>query len=306
MGNTYDVIIVGGGAAGSAAATYLASHRHQTLLIDKGILGGFLGSLGRVFNFPGFPEPISGTEIINRLRRQAEKMGAKFATADIKNVSFENDLRQVKTENETFEARSIILCTGFSSRSGYTSGEREFVGRGVSHSAHLDGPSVTDQIIAVIGKNKQSAEEALFLSKFANKIHFFIPSNRLDIDNSLLAELQNEKKIELLYSTSPKSINGQERVNSVTVFMGGQEKEIPVATVFAYTHEYQPTTQYLKDSVKLSENGSVMVDEDLQTSAPGVFACGDILCAKPQIPAISLAQGLLAGINADRYLIAKK
>lgn len=302
MNGTYDAIVIGGGPAGSAAATFLASRQWRTMILDKGILEGILGGSCRVVGFPGFPDFISGTEVVNRMRRQAENMGASIKTAAITGVDFEGKNRRIIAENETFEAKTFILATGASDRTGYSAGEKEFRGRGVSHSAEIDGPAIMDQTIAAIGKTKYAAEEVLFLAQFAKKIHFIIPSNRLDIDNRLLSRLQNNDRIELLFSTSPKSINGQERVNSVTVFTGGQEKEIYVATVFAYLYEYQPSVAYLKDAVQVSPSGQVMVDEKLQTSAPGVFACGDIICGHPQIPAISAAQGLLAGIAVDTYL----
>jgi thioredoxin reductase (NADPH) len=298
----YDAVIIGGGPAGSAAAAFLAGRQRKTIILDKGILEGYLGGSSRIVGFPGFPDFISGTEIVNRMRRQAENMGASIKTAVITGVDFEGKNRKVISENETLESRTVFLATGACGRTGYSAGEKEFRGRGVSHSAELEGPAIKGQTIAAIGKTKYAAEEVLFLSKYARKIHFIIPSNRLDIDSRLLSKLQNSNNIELLFSTSPKSINGQERVNSVTVFTGGQEKEIPVASVFAYLYEYQPNTAYLKDAVQVSSSGEVMVDENLQTSVPGVFACGDIICGRPQFPAVSAAQGLLAGINANKYL----
>ncbi len=302
MSEIYDVIVIGGGPAGCSAATYLASRHWKTLVIDKGILDGLLGGLSRIIGFPGFPDIISGTEVVNRMRRQAENMGAIIKTTEIKKVDFQKKGLIAFSDNEIFEGRSVILATGASQRTGYSAGEKEFRGRGVSHCAEIEGCTAQDQTIAVIGKTKYAVEEALLLSNYAKKIYFVIPSNRLDIDNQLLFKLQNNNKIELLFSTSPKSINGQERVNSITIFSGGQEKEIYVAAVFVYLYDYQPSVAYLKDEVQISAEGQVMINDRLETSVSGVFACGDIICGRPQNPLISAAQGLLAGISAHSYL----
>jgi thioredoxin reductase (NADPH) len=301
----FDVIVIGGGASGSAAAAFTAGRGWNTCMADKNLLDGYLGSLGHVCQFPGFPEGIAGREIVERLRKQAEKAGAKVLTCEITEINAEEGKFVAAGCGETLEARAAILATGAAARTGFLTGEKEFFGRGVFHDARTDGPCNSAGEIAVIGKSKLAAEEAIFLSKYADKIHFVIPSNRLDADSRIFGQVQHERKIELHFSTSIKTINGTDRVTSITVFTGGQEKEIPVSTVFTYMHEYQPMNQFIKNVVQTAQNGSVMVGEQLETSVPGVFACGDILCAKPQMPAISVAQGILAGIGTDQYLISK-
>jgi len=306
MHNTTDVIVIGGGPAGCAAAAYLARCKWKVSVVDRQQDGGFLGSLGNVSYYPGFPEAISGTELIKRMRRQAELVGAHIASDCAKSIEVgEGPLKVATDSGKLLEAQSIVIATGAAARTNYLHNEREFMGRGVSHDAIADGPAVAKRSAAVIGKTRQAAEEALALARFAEKIHFIIPSSKLEIEEGLLKQLQQHRSVEMHFSTSLKKINGAEHVNSVTVFSNGQEKELPVAGVFTYVHEYQSTTGFLGSAVEMGGNGAVKVDQNLSTSARGVFACGDVICARPQLPAISSAQGLLAGISVDRYLSSR-
>lgn len=306
MYNNIDVIVIGGGPAGCAAATFAARCRWKAVLVDRAVDGGFLGSLGHVSYFPGFPEAISGTELVTRMRRQAELTGVQLLSDIARAVAVEEaPFRMMAESGREVAAPAVVLATGAAARTNYLQGEREFLGRGVSHDARGDGPAVAKRIAAVIGKSRQAAEEALALARFAERIHFVIPSSKLEAEDALLKQLQENHTIELHFSTSLKKINGTDHVNSITVFTGGQEKEIGVAGVFSYVHEYQPTTGFLGQALEMGPNGTIKVDAQLATSAPGVFACGDVLCGRPQLPAVAAAQGLLAGIAVDRYLSSR-
>lgn len=306
MPNNIDLIVIGAGPAGCAAATHVARCRWRVTIVDRSVEGGFLGSLGNVNYFPGFPEAIGGADLVRRMRRQAELVGAHVVADAVRAVASEAAPFKIATEGgEEFEASAVVVASGAAARSNYLHNEREYLGRGVSHDAVADGPAVSKRIAAVIGKSRRAAEEALVLTRFAERVHLVIPSSKIEVDEGILRQLQGHRSIELHFSTSLKKINGAEHVNSITVFTGGQEKEIPVAGVFTYVHEYQPTTGFLEKSVEMAPGGAVKVDDALATSAPGIFACGDVLCGRPQLPAIAAAQGLLAGISVDKYLSAK-
>lgn len=306
MHNNIEVIVIGGGPAGCAAATYAARCRWKATLVDKQLEGGFLGSLGNVSYYPGFPEAISGPDLVKRMRRQAELVGVNFMSDSVKSIEVgEGCIKAVTESGRELQAPAIVVAVGAAARTNYLHNEREFMGRGVSHDALADGPAVAKRTAAVIGKTRQAAEEAISLARFAEKIHFIIPSSKLEIEEGLLKQLQQQRAIEMHFSTSLKKINGSDHVNSVTVFTNGQEKELSVAGVFTYVHEYQSTTGFLGSSVDTGPNGAVKVDSQLSTSAAGVFACGDVICARPQLPALAAAQGLMAGISVDRYLSSR-
>jgi len=300
-----DVIIVGGGPAGCAAATVIARNRWKVLVIDRSLRDGLLGSLGNVSYFPGFAEAISGDELVRRFRKQAELVGTLFKSARVDGLETGGETIKVKTDGgETHEARAVVLASGAATRTNYLHGEKELLGRGVSHDAISDGPIFSQRKVAVVGKSRLAAEEALKLARFASQVIFIIPSSKIDVDESLQKAINDNKRIEPYLSTSLKKINGTDHVQSVTVFTGGQEKDLEVNGVFSYVHDYQPMNEFIKSAVEVADNGLVKIDENFKTSTKGVFACGDLLCGKPQQPAISCAQGMLAGMSVDGYLSA--
>jgi len=303
MQTSYDVVIIGGGPAGCGAAMFSARSRWKTLIIDGRASNGYLGTLGSVSCFPGFPEAIGGGDLLGKMRKQAELEGVRFLSDTVTALAAETPPIRIMTDgNGEFTARAVIVATGAAARTNYLHGEKEFLGKGVSHDAVADGPSVAKRVAAVVGRSRRAAEAVIFLSRFADHIHFIIPSSKLDISDGLLESIQKNRSVELYFSTSLKSINGSDNVSSINVLSAGQEKEIKVAGVFTYVHEYQPTTSFLEKVLDLSDEGSVKVNQSLTTTTDGIFACGDVLCGRPQLPAISSAQGILAGMSVDKYL----
>jgi len=307
MQTSYDVVVIGGGPAGSTAAAFTSRCKWSTLVADRSVEQGFLGSLGNVSYFPGFPESIRGRDLLDRMRRQAEHEGARFITDAVTEVSGTSGSFKIITHSgKGLEARAVIVATGANDRTSYLHGEREFMGRGVSHDVLADGPAVAKRAVAVIGKNEQAAREAIAVSRFAEHVHFIIPSSKVEAPDEVMKRIKEIRSIDMHFSTSLKKINGTEHVSSITVFTGGQEKELPVVGVFTYVHEYKATTEFLKDFVELAPSGAIKVDERLATSVDGMFACGDVLCGRPQLTPIASSQGLLAGMSVDGVLSAAK
>ncbi|MBI4126880.1 MAG: FAD-dependent oxidoreductase [Deltaproteobacteria bacterium] len=300
--NPYDVIILGGGPAGSNAAARLAQFKRQVLLIDKGIGEGFTGSSARVQNFPGFPEGISGPKLMERFRQSVTAAGAEIKEGAIESMDVAaNPFTVTSQGGESFATRAVILATGAAFQGHLVPGERELRGAGVFSDAHLEGALVAGGTVVVIGKTQEACKEALLLARSANRVYLIVPSSKLDVPEGLVRQLQ-DKKIEIIFSASLKQVNGTDKVTSVTVLAAGTEKEIQADGVFSYTHDWQTVSAYLKDRVQMTEKGIVMVDDDMATSVKGIFACGDIICGRPQLPAISAAQGILAALSVEKYL----
>ena len=304
MHTEYDLVVIGGGAAGCSAAMFVARCKWKVLVVDRDGTSGHLSTIANVSCFPGFPESISGSDLLGKLRKQAELEGVKFQRDVVSAIAAGNDepCRIMTEHSGEITAKSVVVSTGSAGRTNYLHGEKEFLAKGVSYDAITDAPSVARRVTAVVGRNRRSAEAAVYLSRFAEKVHLIIPSNKLDVPDFMISKIQSIKNIEPHYSTSLKRIKGTDHVTSIDLLSSGQEKELEVSGVFTYVHEYQPATSFLNKVVDLGENGAVKVDVNFSTTADGIFACGDVICGRPQLPAISSAQGIVAGMGVDRFL----
>ncbi len=305
MSQSYDILIIGGGPAGAAAAACVAANGRRTLLIDRDVADGHIGALARVGDFPGQDESIPGQELVARMHAQAKTSGADVISGAV--VAIASDVRpfRVRTEDgQDFEADAVVVATGASVRTNYLEGERAFLERGVWYSIGPRARRFAGSDAAVVGKTRQASEEALLLAEHANRVHFIIPSSKLDIDDELLGQLQENERIDLHFSSSLKRIAGGDVVESIDFFAGGREVTMPVACVITHVYEYKPTTAFLEKTVELGTGGLIKVDESYMTSVDGIFACGDVLCGRPQYPAIAVAQGYMGAIGADRFLTA--
>lgn len=301
MPTDFDAIIIGGGPAGLAAATMLAEARKRVLVCDPKNGEGYTERF-RTIAFPGFPEGVRGKDLVENFRQTCTKVGVQFKYNEMTNVNFsESPFLITSPEGQAMTTTSVIIATGASQRSGWIPGERELLGAGVFHHA-ADRWKVKEKEVAVIGKTLAACEEVLSIRAYASKVFFILPSSKLDAPEKIAHALESDGNISILHSASIKQINGTDRVTSVSVLAAGQEKEIPIDGVFLYTHDYHADHVWAKCGLECGEKNAILVDEEMMTSIKGIFACGDVMCGQPQLPAISYAQGLIAGMNTARYL----
>lgn len=302
-GTDYDVVIIGGGPAGATAAIYTARADLRTLVIDKGLTAGALGLTSKIANYPGIPGEIGGAELVAHMRRQAEGFGAIFVQDRVQGVDLEGDLKTIYANNGTYTARVLIIATGSMGRGQRLPGEDQLLGRGVSYCATCDAAFFRDQEVAVAGNSDEAVEEALFLTRFARRVHLFSPTPELKAPAHLVAEAQAQPRLTLYPGATLRAILGQERVEAVRAAVRGQgEREIPVTGAFLYLQGGRPVTDFLQGQLPTSEAGCLVVDREYRTALPGVYAVGDVLCNHVKQAVVAAAEGAVAAMAVEKHL----
>jgi thioredoxin reductase (NADPH) len=303
--DVYDVVIVGAGPAGLTAGIYTSRGRLKAACLERNMSGGQIALTDLVENYPGFPEGISGFDLAQKMREQAEKFGAVLREIEaVSELRPEDDgTYTVVTDREEIRARSVILAPGVEPRRSGIPGEAEFIGRGVSWCATCDGALYRGRTVAVIGGGDSAVEEGMFLTKFADKVYLVHRRDELRA-----AEIAQERafanpKMEFVWDSVPRKIDGAEMVEALEVenVKSGEERTLAVNGVFMYIGQI-PNTQWLKDTLEIDEQGYIVTDGMLRTSLPGVFACGDARANPLKQIAMAVGEGALAAVQAERYL----
>ena len=307
MENDYDVIIIGGGPGGASAAIYTARADLRTLVIDKGLTAGALGITAKISNYPGVPGPVSGAELVEIMRGQAESFGAEFLSDKVVGVEISGETKSVIAGTGIYNAKALVLATGSMGRTSTVPGEAEFLGRGVSYCATCDGAFFRDQDVAVVGNNDEALEEALFLTKFASNVDLVVPTPALKARDALAQEALANPKINVRLGTRLKEITGNGKVGGVRVQpRSGQVVELPVSGAFVYLQGGRPITDYLMEQLETTEAGCLIVDSDMQTTTPGVYAIGDLICTHIKQAVIAASDGVIAAVAIDKYINGRK
>ncbi len=306
MAHIYDTIVIGGGPAGTSAALYAARLGGKVLLLDKGLQQSATGTMDKLLDFPGVGDKPSGEALLKRMRWQAKDAGAEVRDIEVTSVALSISGRIILAKDHRgehkFESRSVILATGCAHPSNALPGEVELRGKGVCYSVLRDAYAYRQQAVAVFGKSAAAADAVLQLAQICEAVTFIIPGTRLEIPEDVMEKLKHHQRVHLLLSTSIKEIRGTGAVQEIVLLSSGQEKIQPIAAVFLNHQDMHAETGYLGGSVELGERGIVLVNNDLMTNLPSVFACGDILTAEPQLPALASAQGIMAGIQTARFV----
>ncbi len=298
----WDVMIIGGGPAGSTAALYAARGGWSTVVIDKGITAGALGMTSKITNYPGIEDLPPGAELVQRIRLQARQFGAIFETQRITAASVTAEAKTVYAGRESKQGRAVIVATGSMGRNPTIRGEEALIGRGVSYCATCDAFFFADRDTAVIGNSDEAIEEALHVARFAARVRVFCPTPKLRADPDLVRQASDHDGIELHTSARVVEIVGDRHAEAVIVDIDGEVESFSASGVFVYLQGGRPIVDFLGGQLATTEDGCLQVDETFQTSVPGVFAAGDVLCKHIKQAVIAAAEGARAAIAVDRYL----
>lgn len=309
MPDVRDVIIIGSGPAGYTAAVYAARAKLRPLVFEGSVTaGGALMQTTDVENFPGFPDGILGPDLMDNLRKQAERFGAELVSDDVTAVDLRARPKVVRTESETFYAKSVIIATGSAYKKLGVPGEDRLSGHGVSWCATCDGFFFREKDIAVIGGGDSALEEATFLTRFARSVTLIHRRGALRASKIMQDRAFANPKISFLWDSVVEEMAGEEKLTGVRVTntRSGDESVVPVTGAFiAIGHS--PRSELFTEELATDPDGYLLVqDPSTRTAIDGVFACGDVVDRTYQQAVTAAGSGCAAAIDAERWLAAEE
>lgn len=300
----YDIAILGAGPAGLTAGLYAGRGGLKAAIIEKMMPGGLVANTERIDNYPGFPEGISGFELAQRMEQQAKKFGAEILSAQADSVSAQDKYQLIKlSDGSTVKSRALIIATGAFPKTLGVPGEKELLGKGVSYCAVCDGAFFKNQPVAVLGGGDSAVQEAIYLAGLASKVTIIHRRDALRAADSIQKIAVANKKIDFAWSKDILAIEGSGQVSGVRVMDKETMKEevISVFGVFIYVG-YKPNSDLVKGIVKTDEQGYIITNNNMATSVPGIFACGDIRQKLVRQISGAVGDAATAAIAAQQYI----
>ncbi len=301
----HDVVMVGAGPASLAAAIYTTREDLETVLFEKGVIGGLASTTDWVDNYPGFPDGISGLELGENLRKQAERFGANITLGEVTKLSKDGDIVVLDTTDGPVKARAVLIATGSDYKRLGIPGEEEFYARGVHFCATCDGAFYRDKRLVVVGGGNSAVQESMFLTKFATKIDLLVRGDKLKASDVLIHEMEQKykDKITIHYNTVTQEITGEDnKLSSVKAIKDGQEVTFDTDGVFIFIG-LLPNTGFLKESeIELDEIGMIKTDDKLMTSMSGVFCAGDVRSGATMQIASAVGEGATAALRIREFI----
>ena len=300
----YDVMIIGGGPAGLSAAIYSARGGLKTGLFEKALIGGQINVTDEVENYPGFPEALSGYDLTDRMRQQAERFKAKFIDEEVTAVGMEGLCKIVESSENSYRAKALIVCTGAHPRLLNVPGEERFTGRGVSSCATCDGALYRDKVVAVIGGGDSAIEEGIFLTRFAKKVIVIHRRDQLRAQKIIQERALRNPKMEFIWDTVVQEIHGDSRVEKLELVnrKTQQISFIPADGVFIYVG-ILPNNELIESRLELDSGGFIVTDEFMHTTCPGIYAAGDIRHTVLRQVVTAASDGAVAAWSAEKWIM---
>lgn len=300
----YDIIIIGGGAAGLSAAIYACRGGMRTLVLEAVTCGGQINYTYDVDNYPGFYENPTGEELSSAFLKHSEKFGAEISSEKVREIEdADKAVKIVKTRRNSYETRAIIFATGANARKLGAEGETAFSGLGVSYCATCDGAFFKGQTTLVVGGGNTAFEDALYLARFASEVYLVHRSENFRASRNLVDKVTNNEKITIIPNSIVETIHGKTVVDSVTLksTATGSISKLDTSAVFIAIGR-NPETELAGKYVHLNNDGFIVTDREMQTSVSGIYAAGD--CRETPLRQIvtAAADGAVAAVSAINYL----
>jgi thioredoxin reductase (NADPH) len=297
------IIIIGSGCAGLTAAIYAARARLNPLVITGNEFGGQIATTTDVENYPGFPTGLQGPDLMESMKQQAERFGARLEYDEVIEVELRRKPIRVKTHRAVHEATALIIASGASPRQLNVPGEKELTGRGVSYCATCDGFFFKNKAIMVVGGGDSALQEGLFLTKFGRRVTIVHRRDQLRAEPALIARASKHEKMDFLYNTVVTGITGSGTVQAVTLqdTVTGAQREANVDGLFIYIG-HLPNTALYQGQLALDREGYLIVDPYLHTGVPGVFAAGEVHDQRFRQAIVSAGYGCMAALEAEKYI----
>ncbi len=305
MAERYDLIVIGAGPAGLAAAIYAARARLKTLVLDESVPGGQVKTTHKVSNYPGFPEDVKGSDLAKAFATQAERFGARIRRAveitkhDLASVPKRLEL----DEEEEVEAPAVVVATGAKPRELGVPGESRFKGRGISYCATCDGAYFEGKDIHVIGGGNSAVEESLFLTQFARSVTIVHQFDHFQAEAATVEEALHNPKIQVIWDSEPRGFLGEKGLEKLRIenVKTREFRELRTDGVFVFIG-YVPRTDLVKGLVPLNQWGYVETDESMATSVPGLYVAGDLRSKRFRQITTAVADGTIAALAVQKWL----
>ena len=303
MANEYDVVIVGGGAAGLTAGMYAARYGLRTAIIERMMGGNQIINVEKIENFPGFPQGISGAELGPLMQEQAMDAGAEFLMTEATGVVLDGPYKVITTDDGDYRARALIVAAGSSLKKLGIPGEEELYGRGVSHCATCDGPLFRGEVVGVVGGGDSAGDEALTLAEYAGRVILFHRGDKLQAQKVIRDRVIGHSEVDVLYNTTVEAILGDSLVTGVQIrnLITNFTDRMNLMGLFVYVG-LDPNTKFIRGIVKTDNAGHIPVNIWMETDVPGIYAAGDIRQHSAAQLASAAGDGSTAATAAFRFI----
>lgn len=302
MAVDYDLVIIGAGPAGLTAGLYAARARMKVLLLEKAVPGGQILVTDWIENYPGFPEGISGYDLAEKMRIQAQDLGLEIETVQVHSLNLSADIKEIVLKDRKLRTKSLIIASGASPKK-LGIGEDKYMGKGISFCATCDAPFFRDKTVVAIGGGDTAVQEAIFLTKFAKKVYLVHRRDELRATKILQERAFANDKIEFVWDSVATGVDGFFGIEGVHVknIKTGKETTIKADGCFIWVG-ILPNTEFVRDSVKTDAFGFIVADANMQTNVPGVYVAGDVRDTPLRQIATAVGDGAIAAVSAEHYI----